>query len=265
MRVFVWLLLVAATSARAEHAHRFTWHQKPTDAQLQACLAEMRQVVETAGSLVAGPDGRGDPIIDPLRLQFNGRHPAARQAFFFPGNEGPNSCATGRAPYGAVVAACLLVAHDHFPAHILEIDSDGQWGEGDWAEGAALYRKALGQRPHNPLPVVEEWPAPAPAKAPPDYRLPFMIIIGVVLLLVMIMARPRPLFVIQIRDGMARPTRGLPPQGFLASVNDVCIQDHVSSGTIRGFPARKRIALTFSGGIPAQCRQRLRNLWGLRP
>ncbi|MBI1914004.1 MAG: DUF3634 family protein [Planctomycetes bacterium] len=84
-----------------------------------------------------------------------------------------------------------------------------------------------------------------------------------VLVGVLLACRPRPVFVIQIRDGVVRVRRGPVPREFVGEVGDVCQKYRVVAGTIRGFLVRKRIALVFSRHIPPPCQQRIRNIWNL--
>jgi hypothetical protein len=81
----------------------------------------------------------------------NGIGDGANEPFVFPGELGFNFCKTEGKPYDAVVTACLLVAHDHFPTSVLSIDSDGSYSEGDWEEGIKLYSSVLGRIPRNPI------------------------------------------------------------------------------------------------------------------
>jgi hypothetical protein len=137
--------------AHAGYTHYFTWHQKPDDAALKACVGEMRRIIETRTNILAGPDGLGTMVIDPSHVDLNGIGDDAHEPFVFPGELGFNFCKTEGKPYDAVVTACLLVARDHFSSSILAIDSDGSWSEGDWQEGIKLYSSVLGRTPQNPM------------------------------------------------------------------------------------------------------------------
>ena len=75
--------------------------------------------------------------------------------------------------------------------------------------------------------------------------------------------RPRPLFVVRIRDGVPRAARGKVTRAFLRDVAEICVQHDVRRGEIRGLAAGRRIDLAFSAGIPGPCRQQIRNLWGV--
>jgi len=145
-------LLLFASTSQAGYTHYFTWHQKPDEDKLKECLARMGQVVKAATKIVAGPDGEGDPNVGPLQLEFNGKgEEDAHEPFVFPGQVGFNFCKTNWKPYDAVVTACLLVARGHFSADVLEIASDGDWNEGAWADGQALYRQVFGKPAGNPM------------------------------------------------------------------------------------------------------------------
>jgi hypothetical protein len=157
MRIFkiiVGVLLTCVFCARshAGYTHYFTWHQKPNDADLKACISEMHRIIEARTNLLAGPDGTGNIIIDPLHVELNGIGDNAHEPFIFPGDLGFNFCKTEGKPYDVVVTACLLVAHDHFPSS-LSINRDGSW-PGDWRDGITLYSSVLGHPPHNPMSPV---------------------------------------------------------------------------------------------------------------
>jgi len=151
--------------ARAGYAHYFAWNGQPDSARLAACIADMAKIVAAAKILVAGPDGSGSPDVEPLEIEFNGVGANAQSPFDFPGNAGRNSCKTQLKPYDAVVTACLIAARDHFPPTMLAIASDGNWDEGEWNDGARLYRKALGRQPANPISPPVDFDEP---EAPPD-------------------------------------------------------------------------------------------------
>jgi len=149
-------LLVMATclfciSAHAGYTHYWTWHQKPSDIDLKACVVDMRRIVEVRTNLLVGPDGSGSVILDPLHVDLNGVGDDGHEPFVFPGELGFNFCKTAGKPYDEVVTACLLVARDHFPEDILSIDSDGSWSDGDWQEGTKLYTTVLGRPARNPM------------------------------------------------------------------------------------------------------------------
>jgi hypothetical protein len=134
--------------------HYFVWKQPPDPARLQACVADMKRILDARPDDVAGPNGLGEPQVAPAAILFNGPHDRERhEPFFFPGKvQGVHHCKANTPPYDAVVTACLLAARDHFPPDALEIGSDRTWG--DWADGARLYTEVLGRHARNPLPVA---------------------------------------------------------------------------------------------------------------
>lgn len=75
--------------------------------------------------------------------------------------------------------------------------------------------------------------------------------------------RPRPVFVVRIGGGMPRAARGRVTRSFLQDIAEACSRHGVRRGSIRGVPEGRRINLVFSPGIPAPCRQQIRNLWGV--
>jgi hypothetical protein len=182
---------VSPTGARGGYTHYFTWRQKPDTEQLKACLADMQKVVNAAKGMLAGPEGDGSPVLQNAQLQFNGRgEEDSHEPFIFPGQVGFNFCKTQGKPYDAAVVACLLVARDHFPSEVLEIASDGDWNQGDWADGSRLYKSVFDRTPQNPMSSMSSgqgWP-----RIPGDTRiLPIVILLVVAVLFVWWIIRRR--------------------------------------------------------------------------
>lgn len=75
--------------------------------------------------------------------------------------------------------------------------------------------------------------------------------------------RPRSVFVVRIGGGVPRAARGQVTRGFLQDIAEACARHGVRRGSIRGVAEGRRINLVFSPGIPAPCRQQIRNLWGV--
>ena len=89
------------------------------------------------------------------------------------------------------------------------------------------------------------------------------LVVFLIVVAVLFACQPRPVFIIRIRDGIARASRGPVPQAFVGQVRDICREHHIATGTIRGFLVRKRIVLAFSRHIPLPCQQRIRNIWNI--
>lgn len=90
--------------------------------------------------------------------------------------------------------------------------------------------------------------------------LPLALLIGWGLYTV---CRPRPLFVVRIREGVPRAARGQVTRGFLQDIAEIIARHGVRRGEIRGMAVGRRINLEFSARIPAPCRQQIRSLWGV--
>src|SRR5262249_44263630 len=75
--------------------------------------------------------------------------------------------------------------------------------------------------------------------------------------------RPRASFVVRIRDGVPRVSRGQVSRPFIQESGEVCRRHDVRHGEVRGVADGRRIALSFSGDLPEPCRQQLRNIWNL--
>src|SRR6185436_2124585 len=79
---------------------------------------------------------------------------------------------------------------------------------------------------------------------------------GVILLL-----RPRPRFVVSVREGKPRVDRGKVPPRFVAFVEETCAERGIRRARISGFQTGRRITLRFSKGIPERDHQKFRNVW----
>ena len=90
-----------------------------------------------------------------------------------------------------------------------------------------------------------------------------LALVSVVVWGIWIACRPRAAFVVQIRNGVPRVTRGQITRAFVQEVGEVCQRHAVGHGEVRGVADGRRITLSFSGDLPEPCRQQLRNLWNL--
>jgi hypothetical protein len=85
--------------------------------------------------------------------------------------------------------------------------------------------------------------------------------LGIVVAAVWIALQPRCAFVIQIIQGTPKAVRGKVTAAFLEQVHEVCQQNGVRYGSVRGLIRGRRISLGFSRNIPPAGQQRLRNWW----
>src|SRR6516164_8113283 len=72
-------------------------------------------------------------------------------------------------------------------------------------------------------------------------------------------------FVVKVRDGVPELARGKVSQVFLQEIAEVCSRHGVRDGVVRGVSRGERIGLSFSGDVPANCQQQLRNIWTSSP
>ena len=139
------IFAISCLQTFAGYTHYFTWHEKPKDAELKACVGEMNLLIEVRKSMLVSPDVEGavpgSLKLETMHVDFNGIGDDAHEPFVFPGTDGFNFCKTAYKPYDEVVTACLLVARDHFPPSVLSISSDGSWE--DWTNGATLYNSVF--------------------------------------------------------------------------------------------------------------------------
>ncbi len=67
-------------------------------------------------------------------------------------------------------------------------------------------------------------------------------------------------FVIKYRNGTPSVVRGRLTAAMLESIEEICRQNRVTSGTITAIPYGKRIRMKFSADISPGCQQQIRNL-----
>ena len=90
-----------------------------------------------------------------------------------------------------------------------------------------------------------------------------LALVALVLLALWTALRPRSAFVVSVERGVPRVIKGTVTREFRQQIGETCRRHGVHKFVIRGVANRGRITLTFSSGIPAACRQQLRNLWAL--
>lgn len=89
------------------------------------------------------------------------------------------------------------------------------------------------------------------------------ILLAALLLIVVLilLARARCAFVIELAGGHARLRRGSPPTGFISACEDVARLYRIDSGRISGVRTAAGTQLRFSRNIPERARQPFRNVW----
>jgi hypothetical protein len=90
-----------------------------------------------------------------------------------------------------------------------------------------------------------------------------LLVVALVAWMVWVMLQPRCAFVVKVKDGQARTTRGVVTPAFLEQVREVCTRHGVQRGMVRGIIRGHRISLGFDRGIPPGGQQQLRNWWAL--
>ena len=88
-----------------------------------------------------------------------------------------------------------------------------------------------------------------------------LVVVGLIAAVCWAAVRSRDVFVVRIRAGEARVTRGRVPVGFVQRIAEACQRSGVQRGWVRGVQRGRRIALAFSRSIPRGCQQQLRNEW----
>ena len=92
-----------------------------------------------------------------------------------------------------------------------------------------------------------------------DWLVPLGVL-GLVAAALWYAARPRNVFTLRIKNGNVAAD-GTVTRSFIHEVEEVCRRASVARGEIRGQMRGRAIVLAFSGPIPGDCRQQLRNLW----
>ena len=88
-------------------------------------------------------------------------------------------------------------------------------------------------------------------------------LLGGALAIAWVVAQPAAEFVVEVRDGVGRATKGKVTDAFLGAVADVCSEFGVTTCVVRGVARGARISLRFPPGFPEPARQRLRNWWAM--
>jgi hypothetical protein len=88
-----------------------------------------------------------------------------------------------------------------------------------------------------------------------------LVVVGV--LAFCLFGKPHAMFVIRIQSGTPIAARGKVTDAFLATIAELCDEQGVQAGEIRGVPRGRQISLWFSKGLPNSFRQRLRNWWAI--
>ncbi len=93
--------------------------------------------------------------------------------------------------------------------------------------------------------------------------LPRILIALVIVAAIVYVFRPKPRFIVRIRDGRPIATRGKVPAAFLADCQRALDELNIHGGTIKGYGPPHRTTLKFSRQIPVADHQSLRNVWHL--
>jgi hypothetical protein len=94
-----------------------------------------------------------------------------------------------------------------------------------------------------------------------------MVVVVEILLVVMavlvaiIILRPKPRFVIQVREGKVHVERGKVSKKFLHDCQNLISECKVQEATIKAVSKSGRVSLEFSHQIPETYHQRFRNVW----
>src|SRR4051812_49214372 len=95
----------------------------------------------------------------------------------------------------------------------------------------------------------------------------YAVVAAVIVLLAIFYAarvsRKSRVWVIRLKAGVPFLVKGKIPQAAVADLAEVLQRHGVRRGAIFGINRRGKVSLGFSRGIPANCRQALRNVWSM--
>lgn len=96
-----------------------------------------------------------------------------------------------------------------------------------------------------------------------DHMHPIVTLLIVVLIFAgaYYLLKPKPLFMVQIRNGQAFATHGKVSRQFLRECERIASMYNLSVGWIKGLAHGKRVSLRFSKAIPREYHQNFRNVW----
>lgn len=112
-----------------------------------AAVDDFRQMLPLLNVALAGPHGKGSPVLDSERLAFNGQSPRCCESFDFRREESDRHndgvvrsfCKTQRLPYDLCVKVALLFLRRHL-GELLTLSSDGE--DAEWHDARRLVRAA---------------------------------------------------------------------------------------------------------------------------
>jgi hypothetical protein len=90
---------------------------------------------------------------------------------------------------------------------------------------------------------------------------PQLLIVVVIVAALWYALQPRYVFLVRIGNDGPRTAQGKVAASFLQQIQEACEEMGVKRGWVGGVPRGKHVQLHFSGSIPPNCRQRIRNAW----
>lgn len=110
-----------------------------------ALVADAKRIIRAAGVRLAGPHGKGKPVLNEAEIALNGVAPDdwCESFMIFPGSVSFEFCKTASRPYDVVVTTILLRARLTIPG--FKVGSDGYWSE--WQPARDLYARLFGDAP----------------------------------------------------------------------------------------------------------------------
>jgi hypothetical protein len=115
--------------------------------------------------------------------------------------------------------------------------------------------------------IIATIPLPMPPDVSQPHGLPHLlgslVILAVFLYITWHIFRPRYVFTVHLTPNGVRVKHGELKPEFLDQLQDLQKQTGLSQGWVRGYQQGRQVRLTFSREFPADCKQRVRNLWAI--
>lgn len=90
-----------------------------------------------------------------------------------------------------------------------------------------------------------------------------LALVGAAVIFRIVFIAPRPVFIVDLRDGKTFLRRGKVHRRFLQSCEEIAADCAVREGTISGVRRGRGVSLAFSREVPESSHQRFRNAWSL--
>jgi hypothetical protein len=94
--------------------------------------------------------------------------------------------------------------------------------------------------------------------------LPLLLFTVALAVLIYWVVRPKHVFVIRVRNGVARLERGAVDDDYVKDVQDICRLWGFTDGVVKGVRQGERVKIQTAGEIPQSHAQAFQNAWNVR-